>query len=58
MWLANTPAYVQEAVESLNQFLGTKVTIKLSKNGKGSLVIPFSSEDDFNRIQQLFKKND
>ncbi|GIM55920.1 chromosome partitioning protein ParB [Capnocytophaga canimorsus] len=56
--VSNTPAYIQEAVESLNQFLGTKVTIKLSKNGKGSLVIPFSSEDDFNRIQQLFKKND
>lgn len=53
-----TPAHVQQAVESLNHFLGTKVTVKFGKNGKGSLVIPFASEDDFNRIQQLLQKND
>ena len=42
----------------VSHFFGTKVTVKMSKNGKGSLTIPFSSEEDFKRIQSLLHKKD
>jgi ParB-like protein len=45
-------------MSSFNHFFGTKVTVKMSKNGKGSLTIPFSSEEDFKRIQSLLHKKD
>ena len=30
----------------------------MSKDGKGSLMIPFNSEEDFKRIQRLLDKRD
>jgi len=38
---------------SLNSILGTKVDLKRSENGKGSIIISFNSEDEFNRISDL-----
>jgi ParB family transcriptional regulator, chromosome partitioning protein len=38
---------------SLNSILGTKVDLKRSENGKGSIIISFNSEDEFNRISEL-----
>jgi len=38
---------------SLNSKLNTKVDLKRSDNGKGSIVISFNSEDEFNRISKL-----
>lgn len=55
---AELPFYVHQKLASLNDFFGTKVSVKVAKNGKGSLTIPFTSEEDFNRIQRLFLKND
>ena len=52
------PTYIKENMSSFNHFFGTKVTVKMSKNGKGSLTIPFSSEEDFKRIQSLLHKKD
>ena len=42
--------------KSLSKHLDTIVEIKRSKRGKGSIVIPFSNDKDFERISQLLNK--
>jgi ParB family chromosome partitioning protein len=41
---------------NLNTLLSTKVDLKRSENGKGSIIISFNSEDEFNRISELLTK--
>ncbi len=43
---------------SLNSKLNTKVDLKRAKNGKGSIIISFSSEDEFNRISKILSNNE
>ena len=50
-----TPSFVKDAVKDLNSFFGNKVTVSANSKGKGKLTIPFSSEEDFIRIKNLFK---
>jgi ParB family chromosome partitioning protein len=50
-----TPKYISESINDLNKYLSTKVDVKVAENGKGKLVIPFSSEEDFIRLTKLFK---
>jgi ParB family transcriptional regulator, chromosome partitioning protein len=40
---------------SLNDYFGTKIDVKVAGNGKGKMTIPFTSEEDFNRIIKLIK---
>ncbi|MBS9766654.1 MAG: ParB/RepB/Spo0J family partition protein [Flavobacteriaceae bacterium] len=49
------PAYISKATTSFNAFFGHKVSIKLSGKNKGKIVIPFLSEEDFNRIKKLIE---
>ena len=42
---------------SLNKWLDTKVDLKKSENGKGSITISFNSEDEFNRISGILIKD-
>lgn len=49
------PKTVSDSINSLNKYLSTKVDVKISKNGKGKLVIPFNSEEDLVRLTKLFK---
>ncbi|MEN8120646.1 MAG: ParB/RepB/Spo0J family partition protein [Bacteroidota bacterium] len=42
---------------SLNKWLDTKVDLKKSDNGKGSINISFNSEDEFNRIAGILTKD-
>ncbi|MEM9991366.1 MAG: ParB/RepB/Spo0J family partition protein [Bacteroidota bacterium] len=37
----------------LREFLGTKVQLKVNKEGKGQIIIPFMDVDDFNRILEV-----
>jgi len=37
-------------------YFGTKVEVKASANGKGKIIIPFDSEEDFNRLLKLIEK--
>ena len=55
---AEVPSYIKEHISTFNHFFGTKVAVKMSKDGKGSLTIPFNSEEDFKRIQRLLDKRD
>lgn len=43
----------QKFAEDLQRFTGTKVKIQKSAQGKGKIVIPFDSQDDFERIVDL-----
>lgn len=52
------PNYINSSINGISKYLGTKIEVKLSKSGKGKLSIPFSSEKDFQRIQQLLSKDD
>ena len=43
----------QKQQQAISSFFGTKVAFKVASNGKGSIAIPFQSEEEFNRILKL-----
>ena len=47
------PSFVKNGVKDFSEYFGHKITVKVSKNGKGAITIPFHSEEDFNRIKKL-----
>jgi ParB family transcriptional regulator, chromosome partitioning protein len=47
------PSYVKEGINAFSEYFGHKIDVKISKNGKGQITIPFHSEEDFNRIKKL-----
>jgi ParB family chromosome partitioning protein len=47
------PSFVSDGITAIKERLATKVDITASKNGKGKIVIPFHSEEEFKRIQKL-----
>jgi ParB family chromosome partitioning protein len=49
------PSFVNDSINDLNTFFGHKVIISANAKGKGKMTIPFSSEEDFNRIKNLLK---
>ncbi len=49
------PDYINKGSEQLSDFFGAKIEVKAAANGKGKISIPFSSKEDFNRIQKLLK---
>jgi len=52
----SAPSFIKTAKSKLNDFFGNDVEIKVSKNNKGKIIIPFNSEEDFNRIKKLLDK--
>ena len=52
---AKTPTYITESLKSISEYFGHKVDVKVSGKNKGKIVIPFHSEEDFNRIKKLLK---
>jgi len=50
---SNVPEFVSNSLDSIKERLATKVDVTASKNGKGKIVIPFHSEEDFKRIKKL-----
>lgn len=55
---AKTPAIPQEVKKSIKEFseyLGTKVDVKMAKKGNGRLIIPFTSEEDLQRIKNIIR---
>lgn len=45
----------KKGVKEFSEYLGTKVDVKVTKKGSGKLSIPFSSEEDFERIKKLIR---
>ncbi len=50
------PEFVQKGVKQISEYFGHKINVKVSKNGSGKITIPFHSEEDFNRIKKLVKR--
>jgi ParB family chromosome partitioning protein len=44
-----------DSKKAIAEFFGTKVDVKAT-NGKGKIIIPFHSEEDFRRILKLIEK--
>ncbi|UJH92110.1 ParB/RepB/Spo0J family partition protein [Antarcticibacterium sp. 1MA-6-2] len=49
------PNEFKKGLKEFSDYLGTKVDIKVAQKGKGKLIIPFTSEEDFNRIKKLIQ---
>ncbi len=47
------PDYINKGNQKFANFFGTKIDIKAAANGKGKITIPFTSKEDFERIQKL-----
>ena len=52
---SQVPSFAKNSLHDLTSFFGNKVTISVNSKGKGKLTIPFTSEEDFNRIKNLLK---
>ena len=48
-----TPESITNGIKDFSEYFGAKIGIKISKSGSGKITIPFSSEEDFNRIKKL-----
>ncbi len=47
------PKFIKNGVKEFSEYFGQKINVKVSKSGKGTISIPFHSEEDFNRIKKL-----
>lgn len=50
------PKFVKKGIKDFSEYFGHKIDVKVSKNGKGTITIPFHSEEDFNRIKKLVQR--
>jgi len=48
--------FSESSKKTLANYFGTKVEVKASSSGKGKIIIPFNSKEDFNRLLQLVEK--
>ncbi|EMY80329.1 chromosome partitioning protein ParB-like protein [Psychroflexus gondwanensis ACAM 44] len=44
-----------KALKQIASYFGAKVELKVNKKGNGKLIVPFSSEEDFQRIKKLIQ---
>ncbi|MCS7229611.1 MAG: ParB/RepB/Spo0J family partition protein [Candidatus Kryptonium sp.] len=51
----HTPAGLREIESKLKRIFGTQVKIKQSSNNRGEIIIEFYSNDDFERLLELFE---
>jgi ParB family chromosome partitioning protein len=49
------PKFVKKSLKDFSEYFGHKVDIKVSSKEKGKIIIPFHSEEDFNRIKKLLQ---
>ncbi len=49
----DVPKFIKKGITAFSEYFGHKIDVKVSKNGKGKITIPFHSEEDFNRIKKL-----
>lgn len=49
------PPFAKKAKKELTDLFETSVEVKVTKSGKGQLVVPFKSQADFDRILKLIK---
>ena len=49
------PDFVRNGIGGMSEYLGQKIDVKVSGREKGKIIIPFHSEEDFNRIRKLLE---
>jgi ParB family chromosome partitioning protein len=49
------PKTYKKGVKEFSEYLGAKVDVKVTKKGSGKLTIPFTSEEDFERLKKLIR---
>jgi len=49
------PKYVSKGIKTFSEYFGHKIDVKISGNDKGKIIIPFHSEEDFNRLKKLLQ---
>ncbi|MGM5469970.1 ParB/RepB/Spo0J family partition protein [Flavobacteriaceae bacterium LMO-SS05] len=47
------PTYIKKGIKEFSEYFGHKIIVRVRKDGKGKITIPFHSEEDFNRIKKL-----
>lgn len=47
------PKNIKKSIKEFSERLGTKVDVKVAKKGNGRLIIPFSSEEDLERLKKI-----
>ncbi|SHI66017.1 ParB/RepB/Spo0J family partition protein [Aquimarina spongiae] len=47
------PKDIAKGVKEFSEYFGAKIDVKVSSKGSGKLIIPFSSQEDFNRLKKL-----
>lgn len=52
---SETPKFVSKGLKTFSEYFGHKIDVKLSGADKGKILIPFHSEEDFNRIKKLLE---
>jgi len=50
------PKHIKNGIREFSEYFGHKIDVKVSKNGKGKITIPFHSKEDFNRIKKLVER--
>jgi len=50
-----TPKFISKGLKVFSQYFGHKIDVKLAGKDKGKIIIPFHSEEDFNRIKKLLE---
>jgi len=50
---SKAPTYILKGIKDFSEYFGAKIDVKVSSNGRGKLIIPFSSEEDFKRLKKL-----
>ena len=49
------PKYIKESILTINKYLDQNIDITVNSKGKGKILIPFDSKEDFERIKNLLK---
>lgn len=49
---------IKKSIKEFSERLGTKVDVKVAKKGNGRLIIPFTSEEDLNRLKKIIQGED
>ncbi len=53
--VAEVPNFVANGLKTFREYFGHKIDVKLAGKDKGKIIIPFHSEEDFNRIKKLLE---
>lgn len=55
---ASLPSYISKHLEAIEDYLETAVQVSSSARGKGKIVIPFHSKEEFKRLKKLLSSGE